>query len=124
MLESMPVVLLLSTLLGFLTGLGIGGGSLLILWLTVVLELEPNTARSINLLFFLPSAFVSCLFRLRQGTIPGKKILPAILTGGCAALVFSWLGSLLELTVLKKIFGGLLILTGLRELFYRPRNAR
>lgn len=124
MLESMPVVLLLSTLLGFLTGLGIGGGSLLILWLTVVLELEPNTARSINLLFFLPSAFVSCLFRLRQGTIPGKKILPAILAGGCAALVFSWLGSLLELTVLKKIFGGLLILTGLRELFYRPRNAR
>ena len=37
MLESLPVALIVGTLLGFLTGLGVGGGSLLILWLTLVL---------------------------------------------------------------------------------------
>lgn len=52
MLESFPVALLVSTLLGCLSGLGIGGGSLLILWLTLVLKVDPIVARQINLLFF------------------------------------------------------------------------
>ena len=46
----------ISTLLGFLTGLGIGGGSLLILWLTQVQGIDQSTARLINLIFFLPGA--------------------------------------------------------------------
>ena len=37
MLESLPVTLIVSTVLGFLSGLGIGGGSLLILCLTMVI---------------------------------------------------------------------------------------
>ena len=35
MLESLPFVLFISSALGFLAGLGVGGGSLLILWLTI-----------------------------------------------------------------------------------------
>ena len=38
MLESLPVAVIIGTVLGFLSGLGIGGGSLLILWLTAVLH--------------------------------------------------------------------------------------
>ena len=45
MLESLPIVLIVGTVLGFLSGLGIGGGSLLILWLTIVLGMEQSTAR-------------------------------------------------------------------------------
>lgn len=120
MLDSPSVALLVGTVLGFLTGLGIGGGSLLILWLTVVLGLEPATARSINLLFFLPSALIACLFRWKQGNLPWKRLLPAILSGCIAAAVFSWIASFLDLELLKKLFGGLLILTGIRELFYSP----
>ena len=58
MLESLPVTLLVATILGFLTGLGVGGGSLLILWLTIVLGMDQATARGINLLFFLPAAVI------------------------------------------------------------------
>ena len=47
MLESLPVALIVGTLLGFLTGLGVGGGSLLILWLTLVLEMSQTAARGI-----------------------------------------------------------------------------
>ena len=110
--------------LGFLAGLGVGGGSLLMLWLTMVADMEYADARIINLLFFLPSAFISTLFRQRQGTVPFRKILPAMLCGCIAAALFSFIGSRLDTTIIQKIFGGLLLLTGVRELFYRPRNAK
>ena len=67
MLESLPIILIVGTVLGFLSGLGIGGGSLLILWLTMVLHTDPLVSRSINLLFFIPSALVACALRIRQG---------------------------------------------------------
>ncbi len=124
MLESFPVSLLVGTALGFLAGLGVGGGSLLMIWLTVVLQLEYPQARTINLLFFLPSAVVSSLFRIHKGTIPLKKIWPAIASGICAALICSPFAQKFDTTLMKKALGIILIGTGLRELFYRPRNAR
>ena len=84
MLESLPVMLIVGTLLGFLSGLGIGGGSLLILWLTMVLHTDPLTARSINLLFFIPSALVACALRIKQGNLKIKPLLPAMIAGKLA----------------------------------------
>jgi uncharacterized membrane protein YfcA len=124
MLNSFPVILLVGTVLGFLSGLGVGGGSLLLLWLTVVLGADPSTARTINLLFFLPSAVIACTIRCRRGTLKIKPILPAIISGCIAAIIFTFIGSNIDLQLLKKIFGGLLICAGIRELFYRPKNAR
>ena len=113
------ISLLVGAVLGFLSGLGIGGGSLLILWLTLMQHTDPSTARGINLLFFLPCAGVALVFRRKQGTLPFRKILPAILTGALSALIFSLFSQNLDLNLLKKLFGGLLILTGLRELLYK-----
>ena len=119
---SIPVLVAVGTVLGFLAGLGIGGGSLLILWLTAILDTDPQTARLINLLFFLPAALIACLFRRKQGQLNLKKVLPAILAGSTAAALFSFLGMLLEVSLLKKLFGGLLLLTGLRELLYKSKD--
>lgn len=118
----MAMNLAAGVVLGFLTGLGLGGGSLLLLWLTGVLGMEPESARAINLLFFLPSAAIACCFRWKQGALKLGKIWPAILAGTAAAAVFSFLGQKLDTEVLKKGFGLLLLATGLREVMYRPRN--
>jgi uncharacterized membrane protein YfcA len=122
MLESLPVVLVVSTVLGFLAGIGVGGGSLLILWLTLVVGVEHGQARFVNLLFFLPSALVACLFRWKQGSLEIRKILPAVLAGCASAAIGSWFSYCLDMELLKKLFGGLLILTGFRELMYKPRK--
>lgn len=124
MLESLPVIFTVGTLLGFLSGLGIGGGSLLILWLTMVLQTDPMTARSINLLFFIPSALVACILRIRQGSLKIRPLIPAILSGCAAAALFSWISTILDVEILKNLFGIVLLAAGIRELFYRPRNAR
>ena len=124
MLNSFSIAAAVGTILGFLAGLGVGGGSLLMLWLTIVINIPQSTARSINLLFFIPTALISCVFRKKQGSIQYKKILPAILAGIAAAAISGSLSSQLDIALLQKLFGALLILTGLRELFYRPRKAR
>lgn len=118
----MVISLIVGVVLGFLSGLGIGGGSLLILWLTMVMHLDQTAARSINLLFFIPSALTAGYFRWKQGSIDLKKLLPAILGGCASALGFSLLGTRLDTGLLKRLFGVLLIATGLREIFYKPKT--
>ena len=124
MLNTLPFSILIGAVLGFLAGLGTGGGSLLLLWLTFLAGVEQETARTINLLFFITSAGSVSLLRLRSGKIEYKKILPGILTGCAAAAAISIFGRRIDPTLLKKAFGVLLLFTGARELLYRPRNER
>lgn len=124
MLESFPIALITGVLLGYLAGIGIGGGSLLILWLTLVLHMDQNTARSINLMFFIAAAGAVSFFRWKQGTLQFKKLLPSILAGCLTAALFSWFSTQLDVEKLKKVFGVLLLVTGIRELLYRPRKFR
>ena len=122
MLSSFSVAVLIGTVLGILSGLGTGGGSLLILWLTLAQNLPQSEARAINLLFFIPSALIACLFRWKQGRLDIKKVLPAVLAGSVSAAIFAWFGSSWDSQLLKKIFGILLLITGTRELLYKPKN--
>lgn len=122
MLDSFPVILAVGAVLGFLAGIGVGGGSLLILWLTLVLKVSSAAARSINLLFFIPSALIACFFRWKQGVLKWKTLLPAILAGCISAGVLSWVSCILDTGLLKKAFGVLLLLTGIREILYKPKK--
>lgn len=124
MLESLPVVLAVGTVLGFLSGLGIGGGSLLIIWLTAVLGRDPAEARTMNLMFFLPAALVTCVVRCRTGNLDLKSPVPGILSGCVMAIPGCLLAARLDIQLLKKLFGAVLIFTGCRELFYRTRKPR
>lgn len=122
MLNSWIFVIIFSCLLGFLSGLGVGGGSLLILWLTLVLNMEHNLARSLNLLFFIPCAIITSLFRWKQGALDIKKVIPAIIGGCISAAIFSIISRTIDIAMLKKLFGILLLCTGVRELFYKPKK--
>ena len=121
-MDSFPLNLVIGTALGFLTGLGVGGGSLLMVWLTAVLGMDAVTARSINLLFFLPGAAVAIFFRKRQGKIQWKNVLPPALAGCIAAAVCSSFSTAVDNSWLKKIFGVILIIAGLREIFWKPKR--
>lgn len=118
------LTILVGSILGFLAGLGIGGGSLLIMWLTLCTNMEPMTARAINLMFFLTAAGSVSILRFKNGDLQIKTILPAIISGCIAAAICSWVGTEIDQGILKKIFGGLLLVTGVRELLYRPRKAK
>lgn len=111
-----------ATILGFLAGIGTGGGSLLILWLTLVKEMDPMQAKTYNLLFFLPSALISTVMRRNQEAAGKPRLYPAILAGCGAAAAVSVLCADMDTALLKKMFGCLLIAAGIRELFYKPKT--
>ena len=115
-LNSIPAALLVGTLLGTLSGLGIGGGSLLVLYLTGLLSLEQRTAQGINLLFFLPAALVALGFRLKGGRVDWTRALPAIAAGVLTAGLCAWLAAKIDTALLRKAFGLLLLYTGASEL--------
>ena len=122
MLNSFSIAAAVGAILGFLAGLGVGGGSLLMVWLTAVLGISAITARSINLLFYLPGAAIAILFRKRQGKIQWRNVLPPALAGCVVAAVCSTFSTAVENSWLNKTFGVILIITGLREIFWKPKR--
>lgn len=124
MAESWLIQGAIGILLGFLAGLGTGGGSLLMVWLVTVLSVPAEDARIINLLFFIPSALITSAYRWKQGSLSLKTVLPGAVAGcisaGAAYLFFRDMNS----GTLQILFGIFLSLAGIREILYRPRNAR
>ena len=94
----------------------------MILWLTLVLNMPSPAARGINLAFFLPAAILSSLFRWKQGAIKPNLVIPGAISGCVAAALLTWLGLHMDVGLLKKGFGVLLLVTGVRELLYRPKR--
>ena len=116
--------ILVGTVLGFLSGLGVGGGSLLMLWLTLIAGLPQADARVMNLMFFIPCAFVASLFRWKQSKPDWSLTLWAVAGGFIGALAGNLLHGRLDLELMKKGLGILFLICGARELFYRERKLR
>lgn len=122
MLNSFLPCLVVGCVLGILSGLGIGGGSLLMLWLTVVLDMQPEQARLLNLMFFIPCALSASVFHLRQSRLPLRQTAAAIAAGLAGALLTGLWRDKMDTQLLKKALGVLFLLCALRELTYRPRE--
>ena len=113
---------LVSAALGMLSGLGVGGGSLLIIWLTLIQRMDYAAAKYINLLFFLPPAIISTSISLIQKRLSIQSILPAALAGSASVILFTWLSSGWDVEILRKLFGILLLCTAIREIRYKKQQ--
>jgi len=100
---------------GVISGLGMGGGTLLIPLISL-LSLGQKQCQAINLISFILSASVVVVFHAKNGLIE-KKNLFTITVPAC---LFSVLGSLIAIFVsgefLKKIFGIFLLVIAIKEL--------
>ena len=71
---------------GVLSGFGIGGGSLLMVWMTAVLSMEQKAAQGVNLLYFLPCAACALIFHIKNKQIVWRAVWPAALAGSVCAV--------------------------------------
>lgn len=116
---------LVGLLAGITSGIGLGGGIILIPALTLIYGLPQQQAQSINLLYFLPTAMIAVWTHMKNGTIE-KSIMPQIIVWG---LLSSLVGAVLAVNtdpmLLKKIFGGFMLIMGLLEFFKKsPQSAQ
>lgn len=114
------IPLLAGAATGVLSGFGVGGGTLLLIYLTTFAGLPQNQAQGINLLYFLPAAAASLPAHAKNGFLEKPVLLPAIAAGLACAALGAWAATGLDVSLLRRCFGGFLILVGLRELFARP----
>ena len=102
---------------GVLSGFGIGGGSLLMVWMTAVLLMEQKAAQGINLLYFLPTAACALIFHAKNRQLCWRAILPAAIAGCAAAIPGALLAAQIEMALLRKLFGGFLLAVGAVEIW-------
>ena len=108
---------------GVLSGFGIGGGSLLMVYLTAWVSMAQTAAQGINLLYFLPTSLGALIFHIRDKKIAWRAVIPAALCGAAAAALGASLAVGLEMGLLRKLFGGFLVIVGILEFFRKPREA-
>ena len=108
---------------GVLSGFGIGGGSLLLIYMTSFAGVEQNLAQGINLLYFLPTAATALPAHVKNGYIEKAALLPAILAGLAGTALAAWAATAMEVGMLRKCFGVFLLVIGVRELLRESGGA-
>lgn len=111
----------MNILVGFLTGIlasmGLGGGFILVVWLTVFADVNQKTAQGVNLLFFLPIAFISLIIHLKNKLI-NKTLVKKLIFGGILGVVTGTFAVRhLSNDFLRILFALFLLGFGLKELF-------
>ena len=84
--------------------------------MTTLAGLDQHLAQGINLLYFLPAGLTALPAHLKNGYVEKGLLFPAISAGLLCAALASWAATALDVDLLRKLFGGFLILIGLSEL--------
>jgi len=109
-------------LTGILSGFGVGGGALLLIYLTAWVGMDQHLAQGINLLYFLPAAATALPSHFKNGYVDKSVAKPAILAGLAATAGGAWLATALDVELLRRLFGGYLLIIGLKELFRKKQG--
>ena len=96
---------------GILSAWGVGGGTLLLLIMTLFLGVDHTTAQGINLLYFLPTAGVSLFFHRRNGLLDKTAIRRCVPAGLVTAAAAAWLATAVDVEILRRPFGVFLLFT-------------
>lgn len=113
------IPLLAGAATGILSGFGIGGGSLLLIYMTSFADVPQNLAQGINLLYFLPTAGAALPAHFKNCYVEKAALTPAILAGLAGTALAAWAATSMDTDLLRRCFGAFLLVIGLRELFRR-----
>jgi len=106
---------------GIISAWGVGGGTLLLLVMTLFLGVEQRAAQGINLLFFLPTALSALICHAKQGYLDKPTLKAAIPFAVLAALLGAWIATAVDVELLRKPFGVYLLLSGLSLILPRKQ---
>lgn len=107
------ISLLISFIIAILSGLGIGGGGLLVIYLALFSSIGQLQIQGINLSFFLLAASASVIVHIRKRKLYKGIILITSIAGIAGALLGCFAAKIISPEILRKIFGVLLVVSGM-----------
>ncbi len=109
-------------LFGLVGGMGMGGGIVLIPALTLLLGQTQHAAQGMNLLAFLPMAIVALILHFKHGRVEKRVCFFMCLGGAAGAVLGALCATSLDGEILRRIFGGFLVLLGGYRIFTQIKN--
>lgn len=121
-MTALPFSLAAGLLCGIISGFGIGGGSLLMVWMTAAAGLDQRIAQGINLLYFIPTSLGALYFHIKNKMICWDIVIPAVICGCTTAVFSAWIANTIDVSLLRKAFGIFLSFIGFREIFFKASS--
>ncbi len=102
---------------GIISGMGIGGGAILIPALTIFQGIGQRVAQGINLAYFIPTAVIAVIVHIKNKRIKFKPVVIMALCGIPGAILGSMYAQMAGDGILRRMFGGFLLLVGIYEIY-------
>lgn len=109
---------------GVLGGMGMGGGTVLIPLLTIFYGVGQHSAQAINLIAFIPMAVIALIIHLKNKMVVFKDVLLIVIPGIISCIIGCYLARNLSGDVLRRCFGGFLILLSIWQLIAAFRKKK
>lgn len=100
--------------MGVISGFGIGGGTIFIIYLTLFAGINQLTAQGINLVYFIACGTPAVVSHFKNNLIDKKAMIICSVFGVITCIITSILANNLNVDVLRQIFGAFLIYIGIK----------
>ena len=105
------------TISGIISGIGMGGGTILIVLLVYALGINQHVAQASNLIFFIPTAIISVIINIKQKLLDLKTGIIMGVSGILGAIIGALISKNINDNLLKKIFGIFLAIIVIHEIY-------
>ena len=102
---------------GIVSGMGMGGGTILIFLLTFVCNIEQHIAHATNLIFFIPTSIIAIIVNIKNKNIDIKLGIYTAIFGILGAIIGANIAIYTDVNKLRKLFGVFLIIIVLHEIY-------
>lgn len=111
------VQILIGIISGIFSGIGMGGGTILIFLLTTMVGLEQHIAQATNLIYFIPTAITSIIVNFRNKNVDIKLARVVAFWGAIGAVIGAQISIRTNVKSLKKVFGLFLVIIAIHEIY-------
>lgn len=111
------LAILFGFIAGIVTGLGMGGGTILILLLSLFMGLEQHIAQATNLVFFIPTSLAAIIINIKQKNVNLKIATIISIFGIVGSIIGSIISEKISSDLLRKWFAIFVFIIALHEVY-------
>lgn len=102
---------------GIVSGTGMGGGTILILILSLFMGVNQHIAQATNLVFFVPTSITAIIVAIKEKLIDWKIAINLAIFGVIGAIIGANISIRMEVGLLRKLFGIFLSAIAIYEIY-------